>query len=306
MTKFDKDKIHDRNVNAKNTYPNLFQKLTVLEDSKSFVEDKEYKKFVSKNLKNIIDKCSASTKEDAIVESYYNVINNSDYLTIRCLLTFLKKYSLIDFYTYYFPGRIYSSHKKGLTQQDILAAYEKELAYVNEITEDESKNTKITKPTIFERLDKYTTIEERQAHIHELKSNYENSLRLTDEENAYNNFILNTKNGLYRVLENALYKFNGKKFILEYNPLDIKFEFVKVFCDKYGVDIKMIERGEALSKDYLPNVKTITDIRNLFNFYFMELQQIEYFSKAQEELWEEHNEFVTNNKEWLKERKASR
>ena len=307
MAKFDKDKIHDRNVNAKNTYPNLFQKLTVLEDSKSFVDDKEYKKFVSKNLKNIIDKCSASTKEDAIVESYYNLIENSDYLTIRCLLTFLQKYKLMDFYTYYFPGRIYGSHKKGLTQQDILAAYEKELAYVNEITEDESKNTKITKPTIFERLDKFTTIEERQVHLKELANEYSESLKLTEQENSYYNFIMDKENGLYSILENALIKYDGKNFKVEFDEKVVDFSNIMAFYRKYGIDFKMYQRSDQfISKDYLPNVKTITDIRNLFNYFFMELQQIEYFSKSQEELWEEQNEFVTNNKEWLKERKASR
>ena len=306
MAKFDKDGIHDRSVNAKNTYPNLFQKLTVLENGKCFIENEEYNDFIRNDLKNIINKCSVVTKEDAIVENYYNLINSSDYLTIRCLLTFLKKYSLIDFYTYYYPGRIYSIHKEGLTQQDILAAYEKELAHVNEITEDESKNTKITKPTIFERLDKFTTIEERQTHIHELTRNYEDSLRLTEQENNYYNFIMDRENGLYKVLANALIKYDGKSFKLEYNPLNVSFNYIKAFCDKYDIDIKMIERGETISKDYLPNVKTLEDIRNLFNYYFMELQQIEYFSKSKEELWQECNNFVINNEEWLKERQKSR
>ena len=290
---------------AKNSYPNLFQKLTVLENGKCFIENEEYNDFIRKDLKNIIDKCSAATKEDAIVESYYNLINSSDYLILRCLLTFLKKYSLIDFYTYYYPGRIYSSHKKGLTQQDILVAYEKELAYVNKkaTIKTEKKNLN---PSVFERLDKFTTIEERQAHIHELKNNYEESLRLTMQENNYNNFIMNRENGLYRLLENALYKYDGKKFILEYNPLNINFECIKEFCNKYGIDIKMIERGESIFKDYLPTIKSLEDIRNLFNFYFMELQQIEYFSKSQDELWQECNNFVINNEEWLKGRKTSR
>ena len=65
-------------------------------------------------------------------------------------------------------------------------------------------------------------------------------------------------------------------------------------------------KEEKISKDYLPNVKTLADIRNLFNCFLAELQLIERFSKTKEELWEEHNEFVTNNKEWLEERTASR
>lgn len=290
---------------AKNSYPNLFQKLTVLENGKCFIENEEYNDFIRKDLKNIIDKCSAATKEDAIVESYYNLINSSDYLILRCLLTFLKKYSLIDFYTYYYPGRIYSSHKNGLTQQDILDAYEKELAYVNKKTPIKNEKKDLN-PSVFERLDKFTTIEERQAHIHELARNYEDSLRLTEKENAYNSFILNTKNGLYRVLENALYKYDGKKFILEYNPLNVSFNYIKEFCDKYGLEIKMMERGETINKEYLPDIKSLEDIRNLFIYFFAELQQLEHFSKPKEKLWEEYNNFVALNKEWLEERKASR
>ena len=291
---------------AKNTYPNLFQKLTVLENGKCFIENEEYNDFIRKDLKNIIDKCSVVTKEDAIVESYYNLINSSDYLIIRCLLTFLKKYNLIDFYTYYHPGRIYSSHKKGLTQQDILDAYSKELAYVKEKSKIESKDTKITKPSIFERLDEFSTIEDRQKYLKELTSKYSESLRLTEQENAYYNFILNKENGLYKVLENALINYDGRNFKLEYNPAVVKFSYLKEFCDKNGINIKMIERGEEISKDYLPDIKTLTDIRNLFSCFFDELQQIERFSKTKEELWKEHNEFVVNNKEWLEERKASR
>ena len=244
-------------------------------------------------------------KENEIVETYFNFLNHSSDLTIRCLLTFLKKYKLINFYSYDYSVQIYASYKEGLTQQDILAAYEKELAYVNKkaTIKNEKKNLN---PSIFERLDKYTTIEERQDHIHELKNNYEDSLRLTMQENNYNNFIMDRENGLYRVLENALYKYDGKKFIFEYNPLNINFECIKEFCDKYGIVIKMIDRGETMSKDYLPSIKTIEDIRELFNYYFMELQQIERFSKTKEELWTEYNNFVTNNEEWLKERKTSR
>ena len=306
MAKFDKDGKHDRIVNAKNTYPNLFQKLTVLEEGKCFVEDKEYKKFVSENLKNIIDKCSTSTKEDTIVESYYNLINNSDYLTIRCLLTFLKKYKLIDFYTYYYPGRIYASHKEGLTQQDIYNAYEKELTYVSGKIKVEPKDKKITKSTIFERLDKFSTIEERQEHLKELANEYSESLKLTEQENNYYNFIIDKENGLYNILENALYKYNGQKFKFEYNSQRTNFNYIKKFCDKYRINIKMIERNALIPMVYLPDIKTLEDIRNLFKYYFMELQQIEHFSKSKEELWKRHQDFVTNNKSWLEERIVSR
>ena len=283
----------------------FYDRMIALEIDNSWQkEDEGYREFVKNDLQKIISKIKNSSSDRETASYCEKAI---EFLNIRYLsyaLIFFDKYGLINFYTQKICGINYK-YKKGLCKKDIFAAYEKELAYVNKKTpiKNEKKNLN---PSIFERLDKFTTIEERQAHIYELKNNYENSLKLTEQENNYNNFIINTKNGLYRVLENALYKYDGKKFILEYNPLNINFECIKEFCDKYGIVIKMIERAEKISKDYLPNVKTLADIRNLFNCFLAELQLIERFSKTKEELWEEHNEFVTNNKEWLEERTASR
>ena len=267
-------------------------------------EDEGYREFVKNDLKKIISKIKNSSSDRETASYCEKAI---EFLNIRYLsyaLMFFDKYGLINFYTQKICGINYK-YKKGLCKKDILTAYEKELAYVSKkaTIKTEKKNLN---PSVFERIDKFTTIEERQAYIHELKNNYEESLRLTMQENNYNNFIMNRENGLYRLLENALYKYDGKKFILEYGPLNINFECIKEFCDKYGIDINMIERGEKISKDYLPTIKTIEDIRNLFIYFFAELQQIEYYSKTKEELWEEHNNFVTNNEEWLEERKASR
>ena len=278
----------------------FYDRMIALEiDSSWQKEDEGYREFVKNDLKRIISKIKNSSSDRETASYCEKAI---EFLNIRYLsyvLMFFEKYGLIHFYTQKICGINYKYKK------DIYAAYEKELAYVNKKTpvKNEKKNLK---PSVFERLDKYTNIEERQDHIHELKNNYESSLRLTEEENGYYNFIMDIEKGLYRVLENALYKYDGKKFILEYNPLNINFECIKEFCDKYGIVIKMIERGEKISKDYLPNVKTLADIRNLFNFYFMELQQMEYFSKSKEELWQEHNEFVTNNQEWIEKKKEGR
>lgn len=283
----------------------FYDRMIALEiDSSWQKEDEGYREFVKNDLKRIISKIKNSSSDRETASYCEKAI---EFLNIRYLsyvLMFFEKYGLIHFYTQKICGINYK-YKKGLCKKDIYAAYEKELAYVNKKTpvKNEKKNLK---PSVFERLDKYTNIEERQDHIHELKNNYESSLRLTEEENGYYNFIMDIEKGLYRVLENALYKYDGKKFILEYNPLNINFECIKEFCDKYGIVIKMIERGEKISKDYLPNVKTLADIRNLFNFYFMELQQMEYFSKSKEELWQEHNEFVTNNQEWIEKKKEGR
>ena len=283
----------------------FYDRMIALEiDSSWQKEDEGYREFVKNDLKKIISKIKNSSSDRETASYCEKAI---EFLNIRYLsyaLMFFEKYGLIHFYTQKICGINYK-YKKGLCKKDIYAAYEKELAYVNKKTPVKNEQKSLN-PTIFERLDKYTTIEERQAHIHELKNNYEESLRLTEQENNYNNFIIDREKGLYRVLENALYKYDGKKFILEYNPLNINFECIKEFCNKYGIDIKMIERGESIFKDYLPTIKSLEDIRNLFNFYFMELQQIEYFSKSKEALGTEHNNFVINNEEWLKGRKTNR
>lgn len=282
----------------------LFYRLIGLKNSFIDLESDNYKNFVRDELGEIINNNASTENAYQIVYNYYKFLISAEYSEIKYLLGFFKKYNLMDFEIDY-PDVVKYIFDENLTQQDIYDAYEKELAYVNKKTPVKNEQKSLN-PTIFERLDKFTTIEERQAHIHELARNYEDSLRLTMQENNYNNFIMDREKGLYRVLENALYKYDGKKFIFEYNPLNINFECIKEFCDKYGIVIKMIDRGETISKDYLPSIKTIEDIRELFNYYFMELQQIERFSKSEKELWEECNEFVTNNEDWLKERQASR
>lgn len=284
----------------------LFYRLRDLADENVSLESSNYKKFVRENLLNIISSCAINGSAYEIADKYFNYIRYAELPEIKYLLAFFKKYKLISFEPFGYPDNIIFNYKEDLTQEDIIDAYSKELAYVNEKTKIEFEDKKISKPSIFERLDSFTTIEERQNHLHELTSKYSESLRLTKQENAYYNFIMDKENGLYKLLENALMNYDGRNFKLEYNSSIVKFSYILEFCNKYGIDIKMIERGDEINKDYLPGIKTLLDIKNLFVCFFAELQQIERFSKTKEELWEEHNEFVTNNKEWLEERKTSR
>lgn len=282
-------------INKELTEIILFYKLIDLKYEFIDLESDNYKKFVRDELGEIINKNNSNETAYQIIYNYYIYLKNAKCSNIKYLLGFLKKYNLITFQIEY-PSIVRFIYDENLTQQDIFVAYEKELAYVN----GENKDKEITKPSIFERLDKFTTIEERQVHLKELASEYSESLKLTMQENSYYKFIMDKENGLYKVLGNALYKYDGKNFKLEYNPQRINFNYIKEFCDKYRINIKMIERNELISKDYLPDIKTLEDIRNLFNCFFMELQQIERFSKTKEELWEEYNEFVANNEDWLK------
>ena len=123
-------------VTYNNKHLELFQIIFLLESKQCFIENEEYDKFVINDLKEIIDICSDATEISDIVENYYQILNPSDISTIRYLLTFLKKYKLLDFYTYYYPGRLYSSHKDNLSKQDILDAYTNELMRLSKKEED--------------------------------------------------------------------------------------------------------------------------------------------------------------------------
>ncbi len=121
-----KEKIHEKSK--------LYEMISKIDFKgvKSFVTDEEYKKFVTEELLNIINMYDNVTNENEIVSAYYSYLKNTTFSNTCCLLTFLRKYKLIDFYTYYYPGMVYSSHKEELIQQDIKSAYEKELAYAND------------------------------------------------------------------------------------------------------------------------------------------------------------------------------
>ncbi len=284
--------------NNKSELQNLFQKITLLEKAECFVEDIEYKNFISQSLKKIIDECSFAKDENEIAKVYYDFLNESSYVMIKYLLIFLKKYHLMDFYTYDYSDKVYSSHKDGLTQQDILDAYNKELILIN----FEYKNKEVNKGTtsnVFEQLDNFESMEQKSLHLSEITNGYEESLRLTDEENAYYNFILDSTNGLYNILKNALYNYNGQNFIIEYNDSSNNFYLIKELLDKYGIDIKMLERKGTIGKDYLPSITNLEDIKNIFICFYNELQQIEYYSKSKEELWQNHQKFISSNEEWL-------
>ena len=121
---------------SKGVYPNLFQIITVLEDIKGFTETEDYQEFVRNKLGSIINKCKSSNDLD-IKDKYIHYLKNASAIEVKHLLTFLKKYELMDFYTYYFPGRIYMSQKDNLTEEDIMDAYKKELSRVSILDKNE-------------------------------------------------------------------------------------------------------------------------------------------------------------------------
>ena len=211
------------------------------------------------------------------------------------MLIFLKKYNIMIVYTT--PEHtVCCKQVLSLSVEKVTRFYKIELAYVKS-----KKDVLITKPSIFERLEGYATMEERQAHIKELSQNYQESLRFSEKENAYNKFIMDRENGLYRILEQALIDFDYRGFVLVYNNWHVSYNFIKEFCDKYGIEVKSLERNDKVNKDLL-NIKTIDEVRYLFQCFFGELQKIEHYSKGKAQLWEESRTFVSNNKEWLEKR----
>ena len=109
---------------------NLYQIISVLENAKCFVEDEVYQSFVIKKLQGIIDRQEDFNRSKTVLNHYYEYLKEASILQVRCLLTFFKKYELMDFYTYYHPGRIYVWGKKGLTPKEIQAAYQKEINHI--------------------------------------------------------------------------------------------------------------------------------------------------------------------------------
>lgn len=278
----------------------FYERLFIIEQDENYLkETEEYHEFVKRELGNIIAEFAYESYPMQIARKCWSTLENLELNILSYILIFLKKYNLMDVHTTK-DHEVWCYPSLNLNSEMIRESYEKELAYVN------SKASQITKPSIFERLNGFETIEERQAHIKELSQNYQESLRLSEEENAYTNFILDRENGLYNLLEKALADFDFRGFVLTYNNWHISYSFIKEFCDKYGIVVNMIERNDKVNKDLLVNIKTIDDIRYLFQCFFGELQKIEHFSKSPEQLWQENIAFVNANKEWIEERKGRR
>ncbi len=267
---------------------------TIEQDPKWLKETEEYRQFVREDLGNLITYLFGNNPEEIICKCFncLEILNLED---TRHMLIFLKKYMLIEFYTTLNLGVMSALPQKSLNSDRIKKAYEKELAHVNE------KPSKITKPSIFERLAGFTTMEEREEHIQNLARDYEESLKLAKEGIGYNQFIMDRENGLYSLLEQALVDFDFRGFFLVYDSQKVNFKFIEEFCGKYGIELNMRERNEKVNIDLL-NIKTIDEVRYLFQCFFDELQKIEHFSKSSEQLWQENIAFVNANKEWIEER----
>ena len=257
---------------TKSAYPNLFQIITVLEDINAFEETEAYQKFVRNNLGNIINKCKCEDEED-IKEKYFQYLEKALIIEVKHLLTFLKKYELMDFYTYYFPGRIYSSQKDNLTEEDIINAYKKELSHISILDKEEMEKD----------------IKEEQQYLSDynyLKYRFGNCIR-----EAILNYAFH-KNKIFRDLYLHIESSHLKyvKSLLE--SYQIKFEIDKdTKSDDYIITI------------YMPRGKELEIIHNLLDAYHGELQRFYHYGSSLEKLEKDRKNFLSNNQEWLEKKK---
>ncbi len=258
---------------SKGVYPNLFQIITVLEDINAFTETKSYQEFVKNSLGKIINKCKINNALD-IKEKYFHYLENASIIDVKHLLTFLKKYELMDFYTYYFPGRIYSSQKDNLTEEDIINAYKKELAHLSKLDKEKMK----------------IDLKEEQQYLSDynyLKFQFGNCIR-----EALLSYMFN-KNKMFSDL------------YLQVDSSHLK--YVKNLLESYQIDFEIGKNNKSddyILTIYLVKGKELEIVHNLLDAYHGELQRFYHYGNSREKLEEDRKNFVNNNQEWLEKKKG--
>ncbi len=156
---------------------------------------------------------------------------------------------------------------------------------------------------LYEVLGNYETPEERKEKILDYNQEYMESLRKTEEENAYYEFIKDKENGLYSILRSSVINYFEKQFVLHYsnNNYDncLKSEFLEYFLNKYGFIYATYKNIHNETVEYIQNIATMEDVKKLLDCFYLELQRLDYYNMSKEELWERHQEFYKNNKEWM-------
>ena len=109
---------------------------------------------------------------------------------------------------------------------------------------------------------------------------------------------------MFRILKTSILNLNAKlnAFEVYYLKWD-NLEFIEEFCRKYDFNL-ISTHGSTKTSIYIDNIKNIEDIKRLINCFYCELQQIEYYSKSKEELWNENNIFIEENKTWIDSKKS--
>ncbi len=158
--------------------------------------------------------------------------------------------------------------------------------------------------SLYELLGDSKTVIQREKRLEELNKQYGEDLVTTLKENAYVDFIKDKEKGLFRILKTSILNLNAKlnAFEVYYLKWD-NLEFIEEFCRKYDFNL-ISTHGSTKTSIYIDNIKNIEDIKRLINCFYCELQQIEYYSKSKEELWNENNIFIEENKTWIDSKKS--
>ena len=156
--------------------------------------------------------------------------------------------------------------------------------------------------SLYEVLGPSKSVEERNLRVQHLSNIYNEDLKISILETNYIDFIRKEENGLYSLIKKAIVNnLKGDDLCFFWNINEPIQQYLEYFLNKYHYKYKIEHISYSLNMVcFLQNIKTVTGVKDLLLCYYGELQQIEYYSKSKEELWQEYNEFVTNNKEWLK------
>ena len=108
---------------------------------------------------------------------------------------------------------------------------------------DRKEDGKKIMQNLYEVLGSYETIEEKREKLAESKKIYEDSLRLSKNENDYNDFV-KSESGLFLVIKESILNYSeksaDKKFILKNESYlnngrpYTKIQFIRYFLNKYG------------------------------------------------------------------------
>ena len=159
---------------------------------------------------------------------------------------------------------------------------------------------------LYEVLGNYDSIEEKRENLLELKKKYKDSLYCSRVEAEYGSFV-KSKLGLYSVIKDSILSYSGenggKLFVLiigecQCNPPYKMIDFIRYFLNKYDFNMEAL-RSKFFANYYIENIETMEDIKRLLNCFYSELQMVDYYTMSKEELWERHNKFYENNKEWM-------
>ena len=161
--------------------------------------------------------------------------------------------------------------------------------------------------SLYEVLGPSKSVEERNLRVQQLSS-YNEDLKLSIFETNYIDFIKKEENGLFSIIKRAIVNnLKGDDLCFYWDIHEPIQQYIEYFLNKYHYKFKI--EHISYSSDmvcFLQNIKTVACVKDLLLCFYGELQQIEHFSKSKEELWQEYNEFVTNNQEWIEKKKEGR